>query len=274
MPIITGENKTDKYRIRVLDRTFDLLDALAESEYPMGTADLCKRAHLSKSTVHRLLTVLETRKMVEREGESHRYRLGSKVSELARRSRPAGSADGTQIFLEELARKTGGTARVGVRRMYEQISLVLSSGRTIEPTARGDVRMPIHCTALGKAIVAFEPLFVGELLPYYRFVPYTSRTITEPAKFRAELRKVQTCGFAYDNEEYKAGFRCLAAPIRDPKGRVIAALSVSGTTAEINAKNQDVIIRTLQAATEQLASSADLVLRTAANSQILRGRDI
>jgi DNA-binding IclR family transcriptional regulator len=272
MPI-TGESKTDKYRIRVLDRTFDLLDALAESEYAMGTADLCKRAHLSKSTVHRLLTVLENRQMVEREGDSHRYRLGSKVAELARRSRPLGTVDGTQIFLEELARKTGATARVGVRRMYEQVSLVLTSGRAIQAASRNDVRMPIHCTALGKAIVAFEPLFVGELLPYYRFVPYTSRTITEPSRFRAELRRVQTCGFAYDNEEYKAGFRCVAAPIRDTRGRVIAALSISGTTAEINARNQEIIIRTLQAATEQLASSADLVLRTAANSQILRGRD-
>src|SRR5947209_12711507 len=273
MPI-TAEKNTDKYRIRVLDRTFDLLDALAESEYPMGTADLCKRAHLSKSTVHRLLTVLEGRHMVERDGESHRYRLGCKVAELARCSRPLGSVDGTQIFLDELARKTGGTARVGVRRMYEQVSLVLTSGRAVPNLARGDVRMPIHCTALGKAIVAFEPLFVGELLPYYRFVPYTSRTITEPSRFRAELRKVQTCGFAYDNEEYKAGFRCVAAPIRDTRGRVIAALSVSGTTAEINSKNQEVIIRTLQVATEQLASSADLVLRTAANSQLLRARDL
>src|SRR3954467_5689625 len=106
MPI-TAENKIDKYRIRVLDRTFDLLDALAESEYPMGTADLCKRAHLSKSTVHRLLTVLENRHMVEREGETHRYRLGSKVADLARRSRPLGTVEGTQIFLEELARQTG-----------------------------------------------------------------------------------------------------------------------------------------------------------------------
>jgi DNA-binding IclR family transcriptional regulator len=240
----------------------------------MGTADLCKRAHLSKSTVHRLLTVLENRQMVEREGDSHRYRLGSKVAELARRSRPLGSVEGTQIFLEELARKTGATARVGVRRMYEQVSLVMISGRPAQAAARSDVRMPIHCTALGKAIVACEPLFLGELLPYYRFVPYTSRTITEPSRFRAELRRVQTCGFAYDNEEYRAGFRCVAAPIRDARGRVIAALSLSGTTAEINARNQENIIRTLEAASEQLASSADLVLRTAANSQILRSRGL
>ena len=151
----------------VTDRTFDLLDALAESEYPMGTASLCKRARLSKSTVHRLLMVLETRKLVEREGESHGYRLGSKVAELARRSGPAESADGTQILLEELVQKTGGTARVGVASMYEQISLVLNSAGVVHSAARADVRMPIHCTALGKANVAFEPLFVGELLPYY-----------------------------------------------------------------------------------------------------------
>lgn len=238
----------------------------------MGTPDLCKRAHLSKSTVHRLLTVLETRKMVERDGDSHRYRLGPKVADLARRSRPLGSVDGTQIFLDELARKTGGTARVGVRRMYEQISLVLTSGNAARLAGSADVRMPIHCTALGKAIVAFEPLFLGELLPYYRFVPYTSRTITEPGRFRAELRRVQTCGFAYDNEEYKPGFRCIAAPIRDNRGQVIAALSVSGTTAEINQRNHESILRTLQAATEELSSSADLVLRTAANSQLLRSK--
>ena len=212
----TAEKNIDKYRIRVLDRTFDLLDALAESEYPMGTADLCKRAHLSKSTVHRLLTVLETRQMVERDGDSHRYRLGSKVADLARRSRPLSSLDGTQIFLDELARKTGGTVRVGVRRMYEQISLVLTSGRTVQTASRGDVRMPIHCTALGKPSSLSNRCFLVNFAVLW-FVPYTSRTITEPCRFRAELRRVQTCGFAYDNEEYKAGFRCVAAPIRDTR---------------------------------------------------------
>jgi DNA-binding IclR family transcriptional regulator len=156
--------------------------------------------------------------------------------------------------------------------MYEQISLVLTSGHAVQASSRGDVRMPIHCTALGKAIVAFEPSFLGELLPYYRFVPYTSRTITEPGRFRAELRRVQTCGFAYDNEEYKPGFRCVAAPIRDRRGRVIAALSVSGTTAEINQRNHDSIVHTLQSASEELSSSADLVLRSAANTQLLRTR--
>lgn len=257
------EKKTDKYRIRVLDRTFDLLDALAESDYPMATAALCKRAHLSKSTVHRLLTVLETRHLVEREGESHRYRLGAKIAQLGQRSRSVSKTDGTRVFLEELALRTGGVARVGVRRMYEQVSLVLTSQRTSRPVAQPNQNMPIHCTALGKAIFAFEPLFVGELLPYYRFVPYTRRTITEPSRFRAELRKVQTCGFAYDDEEYKTGFRCIAAPIRDSKGRVIAAVSVSGTTAEINSRNQELIIRALRVAREELSFSADLFVPSA-----------
>ena len=139
MPI-TAEKKTDKYRIRVLDRTFDLLDALAESEYPMGTADLCKRAHLSKSTVHRLLTVLEG----AADGGTGRREPPVPPRVQSRRTGTlfpsAGSVDGTQIFLEELARKTGGTARVGVRRMYEQISLVLSSGVRAEqlPRRRSD----------------------------------------------------------------------------------------------------------------------------------------
>ena len=252
------DKRFDNYRIRVLDRTFDLLDALAASEHPISTADLCRRSRLSKSTAHRLLTVLETRRVVERQSGTHLYRLGSKLDELASGSRPNQKADCAQEALDRLAFRTGGMARLGVLRMSEQISLVFTSRASQAPgAARSDVKMPIHCTALGKAIVAFEPLLLGELLPYYRFVPYTSRTITAPGKFRAELRKVQSCGFAYDNEEYKPGFRCIAAPLRDSQGRVIAAVSVSETTSEINLRSQGEIIRALQRAAQELSASAE-----------------
>src|SRR3954462_3047228 len=108
------DNKLDKYRIRVIDRTFDLLDALAASDVPLAASDLCKQSRLSKSTVHRLLMVMETRQMVEREGATHRYRLGSKIFDLARSSEMNETRRRPQAFLDRLAQRTGGTARLAI----------------------------------------------------------------------------------------------------------------------------------------------------------------
>ena len=251
---MSAEDKLDRYRIRVLDRTFELLDLLAASDSPLTASDLCNKSHLSKSTVHRLLTVLEARRVVERQGETHAYRVGSKLAELARHFEREETLGCPQASLDRLADRTGGTVRLGVLHKCEEISLLFTSQRSLRyKQTQPAVRMPIHCTALGKALVAFEPFFLGELLPYYRFDSYTTRTITAPSTFRAELKKVQSSGFAYDNEEFRAGFRCIAAPVRDARGRVVAAVSVSGTTAEISPGAQAEIMGALRAAAQELS---------------------
>jgi DNA-binding IclR family transcriptional regulator len=250
----------DKYRVQVLDRAFDLLDLLAESDSPLAASDLCRRSRLSKSTVHRLLTVLESRQIVRRQPATHYFSLGPKLLSLARRFNPEGNRDTAQQLLNRLAHRTGGIARLGVLRMGDQVLLVQTSGSSDPESSGQKLELPVHCTALGKALAAYEPLFSNEFLPYFRFLAYTNRTITEASRFRSELKRVQTCGFACDNEEYQPGFRCLAAPIRNARGHVVAALSISGRSTHINNRNQREILEALLATARELSPSVGLFL--------------
>ena len=147
-----------EYRVQVLDRAFALLDVLAGCDSAMGATELGERVGLNKSTVHRLLAVLERNRYVERDVESGRFRLGLKLVQLGsialsrfdlhRRARP---------FVERLMEETGETAHLGVLRQNEIISLVnAESQRSVRTPSTVGRRSPLHCTSQGKAVAAFQ----------------------------------------------------------------------------------------------------------------------
>src|SRR5262249_31759868 len=114
---------------------------------------------------------------------------------------------------------------------------VIQSPNALRVAAFPGERNPLHCTALGKAILAFLPEDeVDALLDGYAMVKKTPKTITQKTHLRAHLGLVREHGVAIDLEENLSGVTCLAAPIFDHAGRVVAALSVSGPSSRMNAK--------------------------------------
>lgn len=98
-------------------------------------------------------------------------------------------------------------------------------------------RRPVYCSAIGKALVAFLPEpELTELLTSLTFERRTSQTITNVDRFRRELVRVRELGYAVDNEEFEEGLRCLAAPIFNHRGRVIATIGISGPTHRLNSE--------------------------------------
>lgn len=232
-----------RYNIQVVDRVLDILDFIAGSKTECGLAEITHAVELPKSTVHRLLMVMERHRLVERNLESEKYRLGLRLFEL--RSRAISKIDLTQLarpILEQLVAETGETAHLGVLREGEVISLHnVQSPHTLRPSTVGR-RIPAYCTSLGKAMLAGLPEHeFDSYLASHRFPRRTPKTICDLSHLKAEIRRIRTRGYSTDNEEFERGLKCIGAPVRDYTGNVIAALSVAGPISRVGGKHTKTI---------------------------------
>ena len=237
MPNDTATGRPSIYRIQVLERAFRILDILAEDRGGTALSDISVSLDLHKSTVHRLLMVLESAHFVERNAVTGKYHLGSRIMELGLSAvSQLDVYDVAQPHLRSLVEETGETAHLAVLREGEVVSLSdVESRQTVRTPRTAGSRSPAHCTALGKALLAFCP--AEQLQDFFRgrtFKAYTHKTLTTAAQLRAELSRVRERGYAADDEELERGLRCLGAPVRDSSGAVIAAISISGPVFRID----------------------------------------
>jgi DNA-binding IclR family transcriptional regulator len=219
---------------------------------------LGERLNLNKSTVHRLLAVLEKNRFVERDLDSGRFRLGLKLVELGsialsrfdlhRRAKP---------FIERLVAETGETAHLGILRQNEVVSLVNAEGHhSVRTPSTVGRRSPVHCTSQGKVLLAHQPqALVDRFLRSYRFTPFTKNTIRGVAHFRAELAEVRSQGYALDDEEFEEGLRCVGGPVRDHSGKVIAAVSIAGPAFRVTRDRLPQLVRSVVTIANELSVS-------------------
>lgn len=234
------------YRVQVLDRAFSILDSLAASEPELGVSELTAQLGLSKSTVHRLLMVLEGHRYVQQGAASTKYRLGSRLFELGIKA--ADKRDLTtlaQPLLERLVKLTGETAHLAILWRYEVLSLcAIESPRTLRTPSTVGRRTPAHCSSLGKAILAFAGgEEVDATIRARGLERYAENTICDATKLKAELAEVRKRGFAIDNEEFEKGLKCIGAPVRDESGKVAAAVSIAGPANRVGGDTMNELIR-------------------------------
>lgn len=211
--------------VRALARALDLLETLREC--PMPLTDLAKRCHLSKSTTHRLLSTLRARGYVVQEQGTEMYRLGPSLLGLG-----SAVASGSDLLraafavMRQLASTTGESVRLGVPH-HDEIIVIYHIEGIKSAWSRGPVfyRLPMHCTALGKVILAsFPPAEVERIVREKGLASYGPKTINDLPQLQAELERVRQTGYAINDEEHFAGGRAVAAPIRNAQGQVCAAL--------------------------------------------------
>ena len=234
------ERDAPDYSIAVLDRSLDLLEALADAPAgaPLGVSELARRAGVTKSAAFRILANLERRGYVAKDAVSARYTLGTHLVYLGERS--LGAIDlraAARPALEALQRRFGETVNLGVRDGAEVIYVdMIESFHGLRMSARVGGRDYLHSTALGKAILAFLPSAERDRLLHLpgELPARTERTITDPVKLRAELERVRERGIAEDHDENEVGARCLGAPIFDHRGVVAGAISVSAPDSRLD----------------------------------------
>jgi IclR family transcriptional regulator, KDG regulon repressor len=247
------------YHVQVLDRAFAILDALAENGSRVRVVELSKHLKLDKSTVFRLLKVLEQNKYVERAPDDGKYRLGTKILHLGMRAMAdIDVPQASQAYLERLVSLTGETAHMGVLRNSQIISVAVANGSmNLRLGVNVGGNSPPHCTALGKAILAFlPPDECRSVIDRISFDTHTPNTITKKSAFMRELKRVREREYSIDNEEFEPGLKCIGAPVHNYSGKVIGAISVAGpafrmTNANISSLS-GTVIQTAKELSEEL----------------------
>jgi len=226
-------SKTRKfsYRVQVLDRALAALEILAGSSSECSLAELCVVLKLHKSTVHRLMMVLEQHRLVNKNPDTGRYALGLKLFELG--SKALGGVDLRRYakpYLDRLQRELGETVFFCILDDGQVFYLEkVESQQSVRTGCTVGSRAPVHCTAVGKAMLAeLTDAEVSEIVHRWGLKSVTANTITTPSALRAELKAIRSRGYAIDNEEKEPGLRCVSAVVRGESGKMLAALSVSG----------------------------------------------
>lgn len=223
--------------VQSIVRALTLLEALGDSRGEVGIAELSKRVGLHVSTTHRLLATLVARGYARQSPETGRYALGAKTLHLAESY--LSQMDLRRIvrpILEQLSRETGETANLVILDDREALYLDKAEGpQSLRIFSRIGRRAPLHCTAVGKVLLAFRSAADLDALvgrgPLERLTPHT---ITSVSQLRRELEKVRQEGFALDREECEEGACCIAAPVRNALSETIAAVGISGPALRLH----------------------------------------
>jgi IclR family KDG regulon transcriptional repressor len=225
--------------VQTIERVNLIFDAL--SQYPQGLSlgDLSKKIELPKGTTHRLLSSLAYFDYARQYPLTKNYFLGFKLMDL-------GNLMLDQLDLRNVARpnliylaeKVQETVHLVIRDTDEALYIdkvdLYPRRAGLQMVSRLGARIPMHCCSVGKVLLANLPEEELEKIIRLRGLPKRTRnTIADRDQLREHLDMVKVRGYAVDNEENEKGVRCVAAPIKNEKGQVIAAMSISGPTARI-----------------------------------------
>jgi IclR family KDG regulon transcriptional repressor len=229
-------------------KAFTLLDAFTSEKTTWGVRELAAKTGYNKSTTYRLLSTLVLLKVVH-QNENEKYCLGSKLFELGNRVpfyKSIISATNTPI--KNVALEIQETVLFGV--LKENQVFYLNKADSLQglkiSTSIGSYQ-PIHASAIGKLLLAFSNS--EEQNKYFKnavLEPFTKDTITEITQLKKEIIKIKNQGFSLEIEELELGLVCIAIPIYNNKGKVIAGISASGPSSRFKMENVQNYITILQ----------------------------
>jgi IclR family KDG regulon transcriptional repressor len=237
----------DKGQVKAVVRAFTIVETIARNR-SMGISDLAREMDMPKATVFRFIqTLKDLGYLIPLPGDEG-FLLTMKLFQLG-----AGALEHQDMItlahpfmvrLSDLSRETihlairDGNKIIYIHKIDSQYSLQMQSavGRSA----------PLHCTGVGKVLSAWEPPErLKNILKNYDWTPYTEQTLTNEKDFMTELAKIRERGFAEDREEHEERIFCIAVPVRDHTGSVVAGLSVSQPRFRLDREKQKEITRAL-----------------------------
>lgn len=240
------EQAEAKGSIQVIERMMSLVDALASASEPLSLKALSKVTGLHPSTAHRILAAMTQSRLVDR-CETGTYGLGIRFLELGNVVKSRFSIrEITLPFMQELHEALGEAINLGIRDGDEIIYLErTSSGRSlVRVVYLIGARAPLHLTSLGKLFLAADTAANVRAYAEHTGLPgKTPHSLTSLERLEQELETIRREDLAYDNEEAELGLRCIAAPIRNDEGIVVAGLSISAPTERHNSSWTDQLKR-------------------------------
>jgi DNA-binding IclR family transcriptional regulator len=240
--------------VQSLQRGLAVLDFLATSSEPVRTSDVAVHFDIDKANASRLLNTLEAAGYARR-ADGRRFTAGAKF--IGDGGKPLEDLialrERTRSLLEGLVEASGECAHMAVL-VADKVWYIdkISSPHALRVDHPVGALAPLHCTALGKAYLAFGTrVSAGEL------ARFTTKTIVDDDRLSAELAKARREGFARDDEEFSPGVRCVAAPIRNSGGTMVAAVGLSGPTARIDGDRFNDLGRLVRDRTADISNRTD-----------------
>ncbi|MFI3164457.1 MAG: IclR family transcriptional regulator [Bacillota bacterium] len=240
----------------VIDKVFEMLEVVASSQKPMSLADIVTKTEVNKTTAHRLLQSLVSKGYVSKNLEG-KYVLGTKYIQLA------------SYYINSLELQTEANPYLSV--LYSQVNLtvvlgVLKDSRLVYvtkldkyPTQKSFEKVgyiaPIYCSSIGKILLsALSGGELEEVLEDIQFEKFTENTITSERELKEHLKEVRKKCWGMDNEESAIDHRCIAVPIYDYTGSVVASVGVSGTKEQLPDEKLQTIIREVFLTANQISA--------------------
>lgn len=220
--------------IKSVKKVFDILKLL-KTHSTLGLTEISKELGIPKTTVFNILCSLEEMAIVQRNSEN-KYFLGIECFQLGNSVASHWVLrEEAEPFMRKLWEKTRETINLTVLDNDELLYInSIESPQRLHFQSLIGIRAPLHCTGVGKAILAFLPESkIDEIIKIKGLKKFTSNTITDPKKLKEELKLIRRRGYAVDNMEIEEGVRCVAAPIKNHNGVVFASISVSGPQQRI-----------------------------------------
>ena len=232
--------------VQSLRRGLALLESLAGASDGSTLSSLAHSTGLAPSTAHRLLSSLREQGFAQQDTETGLWHIGAKaftVGNAFLRSRSYVTL--ARRYMRELVDQAGETANLAVLDQNEAVYLTqIECDEMMRAFARPGARIPLHCSGVGKALLAtLSAGKVDSILAATGLPRLTDRTLVDPADLGADLDATRRRGFAIDDGEHAVGLRCVAATIYDDGGRPLAALSISGPAARIDVAKLEVLGR-------------------------------
>lgn len=232
--------------IQSVDRAFKILDVFSLKDKELGVTEIANRLGLHKSTAFGLLRTLEHWGCVEQNQSTGKYHLGLKLFEYGNRVKEGLNLRGLSLpFLQDLVERYRETVHLVIHDRGEVIYIEKVEGPSaIRMYSQVGQRAPMHCTGVGKAILAFwSKQEVDNLIRTKGLQPFSPKTITDLQQLHEELSVIRREGYSFDNEEIELGLRCVAAPIMNYNDKVVAAISIAGpSTRMTDEQMQNLII--------------------------------
>ena len=243
---------------QLIDRLLDILELLSLEKNGLGVTEIGNRTGLHKSTVHRIVSALAERGYIEKVPERSVYKIGLKLVDIS--SVYLNSVElktEATPYLRELAAKSGQPVHLaildGTDAVYIDKVDILNNIRLYSQIGR---RIPVYCSALGKCLLSgLHETEIEEIVSRCSFNKFTTKTL-DREELMFQIRAAQANGYAVDDGEHDEGIRCIAAPIKDYRDKIIAAVSITGPAAVIALQNDietaGVLIETARAISKRM----------------------
>lgn len=238
-------------------KVFGILQALGEQK-DIGVTELSQRLMMSKSTTYRFLQTMKTLGYVAQEEEDDKYSLTLKLFEMS-----AKSLEYVDLIsladkeMRHISSQTNEALHLGALDIDHIIyTHKIDSSYNLRMHSRVGRRNPLYSTAIGKVLLAgHDEAFIRDTLKTVEFVKHTDKTLENVEQLLSEVDKVRTQGYAEDNEEQEPGLRCVAAPIYDRFGNVIAGLSISFPTIRFDEERMSDYVKLMQNAGKNISEA-------------------